>query len=122
MTREEDELQRLIRLRNQQVNTRDPQARARDLHGRLSKRQRKRQKQFGLRAVGDEISAVPNKWKGALIGGAVGFAVLIGLGAAIEPGTAIPIGVGAIVVLAVVGFVFGLSFDWRDEVSDLGKG
>jgi Flp pilus assembly protein TadB len=122
MSKEEDELQRLIRLRNQQVQTRDPQARARELHGRLSKRQRKRQRHFGMRAIGEEIRAISNKWKGAVIGGALGFVALIVLTAFIEPAAAVPIGLVAIVVLAVVGFIFGTSFDWRDEISELGKG
>ena len=122
VSRDEEELRRLINLRAKQIETRDPQARARELHGRISERQRRRQKRFGLRALGEEIRAVPKKWQGMVIGGALGFAVLIGLRVFVESETTTLVGVAAIIVLAFVGLLFGMAFEWRDEISELGKG
>jgi len=122
VSREEEELRRLINLRAKQIETRDPQERARQLHGKISERQRRRQKRFGLRALGEEIRAVPKQWQGMVIGGLIGFAGLIGLAAFIPSEVGILIGLGAILVLAFVGFLFGMAFQWRDDISELGRG
>ena len=120
--RKEEELQRLMRLRNQQIRTRDPQARARKLHGRISEQQRRRRKRFNLTAIWQELGQVKKRWIGAFIGGALGFAAMIILSVTIGSGVALVVGVVAMGVLGFVGFLFGMAFDWRNEISDLGKG
>ena len=122
MSKDEEELRRLINLRAKQIEDRDPQAKARKLHGRISERQKRRQESFGLGALGDEIKAVPKKWQGMVIGGAIGLALLIGLGVSLQTPTAVLIGLAAILLLSALGFLFGQAFEWRDEISELGKG
>ncbi len=121
MNQHDDDIERLKRLRDRQIQARDPHVKKREWHQRVSMQQRKKRQRFTFGALMREIDDIPNKWKGAVIGATIGTIVLAVLMAAVEADWAILVGIALIAILMLIGFVFGASFDWRDEVSDFFK-
>ena len=121
MNQHDDDIERLKHLRDRQIQARDPHVKKREWHHRVSMQQRKKRQRFTFGALMREIDDIPNKWKGAVIGATIGTIVLAVLMAAVEADWAILVGIALIAILMLIGFVFGASFDWRDEVSDFFK-
>jgi len=62
---------------------------------------------------------LPHKIHGAAIGGIIGLVIMVVMVVAINETWAGPIGLIVALILAMVGFVFGVAFDWKRDVSDL---
>lgn len=119
MSKKDDELERLKRIREQQIRARDPRAKEKKFHGTVSGKYRRKRKQVTFRgALKDELASIPHKWRGLLIGTTLGVVVLIVLLVTVESAWTPIIGVLIIVLLAIVGFSIGSSFDWRDKMRD----
>ena len=121
MSNRNDELERLKRLREQQIRARDPMAKERRTQARVTARRRKLKKrsnsfQYMLK---DMLGDMPYKFWGVIIGAVVGTIISIVLALVLDDITVVAI-VGLLVtlILIVVGFVLGHSFDWRAEVTD----
>jgi hypothetical protein len=111
-----DEVERLKRLRDQQLKARDPHKKQQKLQHGISVRYRKSREPFELKKVWLEVD---KKWRGLLIGGFLGFIVLVILPNFVDPPWAEVAGVAAIVFLMLIGFAIGQAADARDELHDL---
>ena len=119
MSDKDKELERLTRLREQQIRARDPHAKERELHGRLTAQRRRHRKPVTLQGTLREIlTDIPGKWQGAIIGGTLGLVLSIVLTVGVEAYWVALVGLAITIVLVVMGYFLGTSFDWRDELRD----
>jgi len=113
MGKQDDELRRLQRLRDEQLRSRDPTAKDRATQQRISARHRGSQKRITAKSV---IRDFPLKWRWMVLGGVIGIlvAVIINL---VVPNNPIVQGVGVILVIFgfVAGRMMGAVRDWGDE-------
>jgi hypothetical protein len=112
----ESEQERLRRLRDRQVAARDPQTKQRQLHGKIARKQRSSVASFSLGRIWSEI---PNFWKGAFFGLAIG-----AIGIAVVPLVwvspwALPCAGVIALFLAILGMIIGRAADTRDSLRDL---
>lgn len=107
-----DEIERIQRIRDQQVRARDPRARDRKRQQKISARCR--EETFSLQ---DVLKNIPTKWWGMIIGGIIGLVVAIVLSKAIETEASWVEYVGYVIVLAgiVLGRGVGAAMDWSEE-------
>ena len=68
--------------------------------------------------VQDILTNIPTRWQGAIIGATVGVVISIVLLVVVEAAWGALVGLAAGAVLAIVGFVLGTSFEWREEMQD----
>ncbi len=120
MSNRNDELERLKRLRQQQIQARDPQAKDRKTQAKVTKRRRKLRRNASLPyMLKDMLGDMSYKFWGAIIGVGLGTIISIVLAVVMDDVTTVTIlGLSATLILVVVGVVFGQSFDWRAEVTD----
>jgi hypothetical protein len=112
----ESEQERLKRIREQQIRARDPQTKERKISRQVStQQQKKRQNESFFR---DALKDVSHKAKGVYIGALLGLIVLLVLPYFVEGSMATTLGILAIPVLMLLGFIYGASFDWRDEINE----
>ena len=110
-----DESERLRRLREKQLQTRDPQKKQRKISGRVSNQYKSRAKYSTSTAMAD----MPHKWKGLFGGFVLGVLIWVGLIAFVKADWVDTVGLLAAVLLPMLGFLFGASFDWRDGLRDV---
>ena len=115
MSKQNDEVERLRRLRERQLQARDPLAKQRKVERKVTARRRKQKTSFSFRAMLD----VPYQWRGAIIGAVIGMGISIVLTLTLENQWTEVIGLLIVVFLAVLGFVFGQAIDAREELKDL---
>jgi hypothetical protein len=111
-----DEVERLKRLRDQQLKARDPHKKQQKLQHGISTRYRESREPFSFAKIWQEVD---HKWRGLLIGGFLGFVILIILPNFVESAWTELIGIGAIFFLMLIGFAIGQAADARDELRDL---
>ena len=68
-----EEQQRLMRLREKQISTRDPHIKTRKFNQYVAERERKRDKSLSL---GEIWSVIPHVWKGGVLGLLIGLILL----------------------------------------------
>jgi VIT1/CCC1 family predicted Fe2+/Mn2+ transporter len=110
------EQERLSRLRDRQIQARDPHVQQRRIHGKIARKQRSSVEAF---SVGRVLSEVPSMWKGAVLGFFVGI-----LGVALIPLVwsstwALPCSAVLALMLAIFGLIIGRAADTRDSLKDL---
>jgi hypothetical protein len=110
MSRQNDELERLKRLRERQLSDRDPRARDRAFHQQISTRRRSRQ--FTLQGLLKDFQA---KWTWMLAGGIVGIIAAIVVTQLFQTTWAEYIGFVMVIFGIVMGRVLGAVRDWGDE-------
>lgn len=110
------EQERLRRLRDRQLATRDPLIKQRRLDRTISQRHRSARQPLSLGRVWAEV---PHWAKGALYGLLAGALVTAVLPLVWPSGWAVAVGLATVIVLAIVGFFFGRAADTRDEIKDL---
>lgn len=116
MTRQESEQERLKRIRDQQIRARDPQTKEHKISRRVTSQQvKKRQSENFFK---DSIKDVSHKVRGVYVGAFLGLIILLVLPLFIEGKIATVLGVAAIPFLMALGFFYGASFDWRDDIND----
>lgn len=115
MSKQNDEIERLRRLRERQLQARDPHAKQRKIDRKVATRRRKQKQSFSLRAMLD----MPYKWRGAIIGALLGMGISIVLPMVVKSEWIEIIGLLLVLFLAIIGIVFGQAFDEREELKDL---
>ena len=111
MGSQNDEIERLKRIRERQLSDRDPRKRDKRFQYKVSQRPKKNL------TVEDIVKDIPSKWWGMIIGGIIGIALAIVLNITLgEIGPWIEY-VGIIIVLALVvlGRLLGATVSWREE-------
>ena len=121
MSDRNDEVERLMRLREQQIRARDPKAKDKKAQARVAARRRKllkRNDSFQY-MIKDMLGDMPYKFWGAIIGAVLGTVISIVLAMVLDDIVMVGmLGLVATIVLILVGVIFGHSFDWRAEVID----
>lgn len=112
MSNRNDEVERIQRIRDQQIRARDPKAQARKTQQKI--RARRREDKFSFQDILRTISA---KWWGMIIGGIIGLVMAIVLNEAIVTEASWMEYVGYVIVLAgiVLGRGVGAAMDWSEE-------
>lgn len=116
MPKQNDEVERLIRIRDKQLQARDPQKKARKTQQNISKRYRSSRKPVTAKGI---FSDIPKKWTGFVIGLFLGFFVLILLPFFVDSTSTDLIGFSVMAVLAFMGFAIGQAADTKSELEDL---
>jgi len=113
---DENKQERFKRIRDQQIQVRDPQIKERKISRQISTQQK--QKRQNESFIKDAVKDVSYKAKGAYLGALLGLILLLVLPYFIEGRTATILGIAAIPFFMLIGFFVGSSFDWRDEIRD----
>lgn len=108
--------ERLRRLREGQLASRDPLKKARQMHGRIARKQRRSVETFSLGRIWSEI---PHVWKGAFYGLTVGVLAVAVVPLIWASPWALPCSAGATLMLAILGLLIGRAQDTRDSLKDL---
>jgi VIT1/CCC1 family predicted Fe2+/Mn2+ transporter len=116
MTSKDSEAERLRRLRDRQLQARDPYKRDRRLQRTISRRHRQAAEPFSLRRLWSEI---PHQWKGTLYGAIVGVLIIVLLPQVVQSMWSTIFSIAAFPVLVVLGFLLGRAMDARDSLRDL---
>jgi uncharacterized protein YacL len=116
MSDNNSEIERLRRLRQQQLAARDPHAKQRDINRKVSARRRKLKKQGAFQ---DMLTDMAYKWKGVIVGALIGIIISIVLSLTVEAWWVELAGLAAVIVLASIGLILGQAFDAREELKYL---
>jgi uncharacterized protein YacL len=116
MSYQNDEVERLKRIRDRQIGLRDPQTKQQRIQHGIATRRKKAVRKFSTREVMREI---PHKARGTLIGAVVGILILIVLPMFVDSQWTDVIGIMSIVFLSVFGFLLGRALDARDSLKEL---
>ena len=121
MSDRNDEVERLMRLREQQIRAREPTAKHKTPQAWGAARRRKLLKRHDSfqYMIKDMLGDMPYKFWGAIIGAVLGTVISIVLAMVLDDIVMVGmLGLVATIVLILVGVIFGHSFDWRAEVID----
>jgi hypothetical protein len=112
VSNDNDEVERLRRLRERQLRLRDPKAKDREIQHRISTRYRKEKL-----TLGGVIRDVPGKWLGTIFGAIFGVIIAIAFNLLIEYEAFWIEYVGYFIILVclVMGRGLGAAMDWREE-------
>ena len=110
------ERDRLRRLREAQLATRDPQIKQRKLQRTIAEKHRRAARPF---TWGKFWSEVPQRWRGVLFGGLVGVLIAVALPFILPSLWATIFAVIAFVFCASLGFLMGRAIDTRENLKDL---
>jgi VIT1/CCC1 family predicted Fe2+/Mn2+ transporter len=116
MNSKDSEVERLKRLRDRQLQARDPYKRDRKLQRTISRRHRQAAEPFSL---GRFWSEIPHRWKGLLYGAMLGVLIVVLLPLVVQSIWSTVFSIAAFPVLVVLGFFLGRAMDARDSLSDL---
>jgi hypothetical protein len=116
VSKRDDEVERLIRLRDQQLRARDPQMKDRKLQHGIAKRYRRSREPFSLKKLWTDVD---QKWRGIILGAFLGFIILVALPYFVKSNWTEFIGIGVLLFLTFLGFAIGQAADARDELQDL---
>jgi len=111
------ELERLKRLREQQLTDRDPLVKQRQFQRATTAREKRLSKQ--RYSLGKMWKDIPHVWKGFFYGLILGTLVLIVLPSLWVSPWSIPLAVFALVIFVIFGVVVGRAIDTRENIKDL---
>ena len=114
MTSEEQE--RLRRIRDQQLEARDPLKKQRRQDQHIARKQRKYTRSFSFEAMLDEL---PARWVGFLIGLMVGGFAILFLPLIFDVPWIDYATIGGTFFLMLIGFSLGRAIDMQDSIKDL---
>ncbi|MBN1319007.1 MAG: DUF3784 domain-containing protein [Anaerolineales bacterium] len=115
---QDSEKDRLARLRERQLEARNPRKAEQQFMRTVARRQKRKNKPVTLSEM---IRGIPHQWQGVFLGIIIGAIVLLILPLLWESRWAETIGILAIVIFAVFGFAYGQALDVRDELRDFKK-
>jgi len=118
MSPENQEQERLKRLRDRQLSDRDPLVKQRNFQRTSAQKERRARKPYSLAKMWSDI---PHVWKGCFYGIVLGTAVFIVLPVFWVSPWALPCSASTIVIFAILGIIFGRAFDARDEIRKLAR-
>jgi len=116
MSAQNDERERLKRLRERQLQARNPKKADQKVMRQVARRRGRRQKKV---TVGEMVRDLPHKWRGLFFGCILGAILWLLLSLLVELAWVDLLGLAAILVLALVGYAMGQAFDARDELRRL---
>jgi len=116
MSGNDQELERLKRLRERQLSDRDPLVKQRQFQRSSAQRERKNRKPYSLGKMWGDI---PHAWKGFFYGLVLGTLVLLVVPLLWLSPWAVPCSAATIVVFAIVGVIIGRAIDTRENIKDL---
>ena len=113
----DQELERLKRLRERQLSDRDPLVEQRKFQRSSVQRERRlAKKSYSFRRMWNDV---PHAWRGFFYGLVLGTVVLIILPIFWISPWAVPCSAATIVVFAIVGVIIGRAIDTREDIKDL---
>jgi len=112
----DQELERLKRLRQSQLAVRDPLVKQRQFQRTSAQREKRTKKPYSLGKMWKDI---PHAWKNFFYGLSLGTAVLLVVPTLWLSPWAIPCSAAAIVVFAIFGVILGRAIDARENIKDL---
>lgn len=107
------EQERLMKLRERQLSTRDPHIKNRKFNEFAADRERRRDKSLSLAQM---WAVIPHIWRGGLFGLVAGGILLAVLPRYWVSPWALPCAGAALLILMVLGIVIGRAFDLRDSI------
>jgi hypothetical protein len=110
------EAERLRRIRDQQLRSRDPLKKQRKLDHTIATKHRKAKGTFSFGKMWGEI---PRRWRGLLLGALIGVGALLVAPALIPDTWGMCLGLGALPFAALLGFLIGRYEDSKQDVKDL---
>lgn len=116
--RDDRERERLARLRDRQLQTRNPRSADHKRLRKVTGRVRRQQRQPG---IGELMRAIPRRLLGAVGGALIGMAISLLLPYLVDGMWGELVGYVAIVVLALFGFMYGQALDVRDDLRDFSR-
>ena len=116
MPNQNDEVERLKRIRDKQLRARDPQKKVQKTQHHIAQRYRSSRKPVTAKNV---IADVPKKWLGFVIGLFLGFFVLMVLPYFVDSKWTDMIGIGVMLILGFLGLAVGQAADAKAELEDL---
>jgi F0F1-type ATP synthase assembly protein I len=111
----EDEVERIRRIRDRQIQARDPQIKQNKLQKNISKRRRSRVESFDITRL---FTDLPKLITGTLIGLLIGLLVLVILPYIVKTDWVDYLSIGILVVTTFMGAAFGRAIDARDNLRD----
>ncbi|MGD2253961.1 MAG: hypothetical protein PVF70_13685 [Anaerolineales bacterium] len=115
MGSDRDEIERLKRIRDEQLRARDPRTKQRKIQRRVAAKRRATK----ATTFGKALAEIPRRWKGLIVGAAIGLVLWIVLPSFIDPPWGEVAGLASVFVLAFFGFLVGRAIDLRDDIRDL---
>jgi hypothetical protein len=115
MSSQNDEVERLRRLRDRQISLRDPKAKDHAIQHKIA--QRYKPKKLTLASV---IEAIPGRWIGMFFGGLFGLIIAIAINVLVDFPAAWMEWIAYLLILVGVflGRGLGAAMDWTDEDHD----
>lgn len=115
MSNQQDEIERIRRIRERQLSLRDPKAKDRAVHHMISSHYTKERL-----TLGGMIRDLPGKWLGMFCGGFIGLIIAVAFNLLIQTELTWIKYVAYIIVLfgIAIGRALGAAMDWRDEDHD----
>lgn len=113
MTYQDDERERLRRLRDRQLQARNPKKADARVMRSVARRRGRKQKKITL---ADMVRELPHKWRGLFFGIIIGTLIWLVLSALAEGAWVDPVGLISIVAAGSLGFALGQAFDARDDL------
>ncbi|HJW83998.1 MAG TPA: hypothetical protein VJ754_06810 [Anaerolineae bacterium] len=110
MPKQPDEIDRFMRIRDRQLNARDPLAKEKQFHGRISARAKNRK--YTLK---DALKDMQSKWVWMFVGGLIGLLLGLGFSYALPGEWADYAGIFMIFVGMALGRLVGAAVDWRSD-------
>jgi uncharacterized protein YacL len=112
------EQERLIRLRERQLSTRDPDIKKKKFGHMISEKERRTKNSL---SIGRVWTAIPHVWRGAFYGLVLGLITMAALPSLWISESAWLVAIISAVVLVVMGILIGSALDYRDNLRDLSK-
>jgi hypothetical protein len=115
MSNQNDEIERLKRLRDRQIRLRDPKAKDNAIQHKIA--QRYKPQKLTLAAV---IENIPGKWWGMFFGAIIGLIIAIAINVLVDFPSSWMEWIAYLFVLIgiVMGRLLGAAMDWADEDHD----
>ncbi len=115
MGKGESEKERWIRIREQQLAARDPLKGERKTQRRIAQQHRRSQRRFSIGLMLEDIPyRLTGAFFGAILGGVLGALMPLLLTASWVDWIWLPM----VIVVAIVGFVYGSALDAREQIKD----
>lgn len=119
MAKQEDEIQRLIRIRDQQVQARDPLKKQKRLNREVARRHRQAADSFSYdRTIGEMFSSLSHRLRGGIYGLLLGTVATVVITLTIQESWAPVAGLVLFFLFPLIGLIIGAAFDWRDNLRD----
>jgi hypothetical protein len=113
---EQDDIERWKKIQNDRLQARDPQAKQKAIQHKVAAKNRSiRARESSKNPLAD----VPAKWWGMLIGAVLGVVVTIVIPSFLPGLWGDVIGLLSILILSIVGFMFGQAIDVRRDLKEL---